>query len=149
MVCDIGVALAFYALFKPVSRNLSLVALLFRLGFVAGMIIDSLDYFGSAHSAHDFDTLYMLALVPFGIHCLLIGYLIYKSTFLPRFLGVLMIIAGLCYVTFVSPSFIHYVSPYILIPGAIGEGTLTLWLLIASVNSVRWAQQAGVPPPAK
>lgn len=148
MVCDTGVALIFYRLFKPVSRGLSLLGLVFRLIFVAMMTISSLDYFGalnlfhSVHSAHTFNTVYILALAPFGVHCLLIGYLIYKSKFLPRFLGLLMTIAGLAYITFISPTFVHHVSPYILIPGAIGEGLLTLWLLIAGVNRDRWIQQA-------
>jgi len=149
MVCDTGVALIFYILFKPVSRDLSMIALIFRLTFVAMMTVNSLDYFGalnlfhSSHSAHAFNRVYILAIAPFGVHCLLIGYLIFKSKFLPRFLGILMAIAGLAYITFVSPSFIHRVSPYILIPGAVGEGLLTLWLLIVGVNAHRWNEQAG------
>jgi hypothetical protein len=149
MVCDTGVAVIFYALFKPVSRDLSMIALIFRLIFVAIMTLDSLDYFGalnlfhSAHSAHVFDTVDGLALAPFGVHCLLIGYLIYQSRFLARFLGVLMAIAGITYVNFVYPWLVHYAFPYILIPGALAEGLLTLWLLAAAVDSERWAQQAG------
>ncbi|MGA7538129.1 MAG: DUF4386 domain-containing protein [Steroidobacteraceae bacterium] len=148
-VCDAGVAFIFYALFKPVSRNLSMLALLFRLIFVALMTLDSLSYFGAvdlfhrAHSAHFFNMLDRLALVPFGVHCLLIGYLIYRSGFLARFLGVLMAIAGLTYVNFIYPWLVHVAFPYILIPGAVGEGLLTLWLLAAAVDSEHWAEKAG------
>jgi hypothetical protein len=149
LVCNTGVAFIFYALFKPVNRDLSMVALIFRLLFVAIMTLDSLDYFGalnlfhSAHSAPVFDTVDTFAVVPFGVHCLLIGYLIYQSKFLPRFLGLTMALAGLTDVNFVYPWLVHDAFPYILIPGVIGEGLLTLWLLIAGLNGQRWAQQAG------
>lgn len=150
MACDMAVALIFYTLFKPVSRKLSLTALIFRLIFVAIMTLDSLYYFGApdlvhgAHSAYAFNRLYSFALVPFGVHCLLIGYLICRSEFLARFLGVLMLVAGLAYLTFVSPSFVHHVYPYILIPGALGEGVLTLWLLIRGVDRERWLMAARI-----
>lgn len=145
LACDTAVAVILYILFEPVSRRISLAALVFRLIFVAVMTVGSLDYFGaldflqSAHSASAFDTVYGFALVPFGVHCLLIGYLICRAEFLPRFLGVLLLPAGLAYVTFVSPSFVHHFYPYILIPGAVGEGVLTLWLLIHGLDSQHWA----------
>lgn len=147
MACDTAVALIFYVLFKPVSRNLSLAALIFRLIFVAIMTLDSLYYFGGldlahgAHSAQSFNSVYSLALVPFGIHCLLVGYLIHRSKLLPRILGLLMILAGLGYVTFVSPWLVHQAYPYILIPGVLGEGLLTLWLLIGGADSGRLLQR--------
>lgn len=147
MACDTGVAIIFYTLFKPVSRNLSLTALIFRLIFVAIMTLDSLYYFGGldlahgAHSAQSFNSVYSLALVPFGVHCLLVGYLIYRSKLLPRILGSLMILAGLGYVTFVSPWLVHQAYPYILIPGVLGEGLLTLWLLIGGADSGRRLQR--------
>ena len=149
MVCVTGVALIFYRLFKPVSRDLSMLALIFRLAFVAIMSLDSLNYFGAvnlfhgAHSAAAFDTIDSLALVPFGVHCLLIGYLIYKSGFLDRFLGVLMGIAGLTYVNFIYPWLVQLAFPYIFIPGGVAEGLLTLWLLAAAIDGERWAEQAG------
>lgn len=148
LACDTGVALIFYVLFKPVSRDLSMLALIFRLAFVAIMTVDSLSYFGAvdllhgAHSAAAFDTIDSVALVPFGVHCLLIGYLIYRSGFLDRFLGVLMGIAGLTYVNFVYPWLVQLAFPYIFIPGVVAEGLLTLWLLAAAINSERWAEQA-------
>ena len=149
MACDTAVALIFFTLLKPVSRNLAFTALIFRLVFVAIMTFGSLDYFGaldlvhSAHSAQGFSALYALALAPFGAHCLLIGYLIYRSQFLPRFLGVLMVLAGLAYLTLVSPWFLQHVYPFILIPGVLGEGSLTLWLLFRGLDVERWARAAG------
>lgn len=148
LTCDAGVALIFYVLFKPVSRGVSLVAAIFRLILVAMMAADSLNYFGglnlfnAGHSAAGFDKLDALSLVPFGVHCLLIGYLVFRAEFLPRFLGALMAIAGLGWLTFVSPSLAHHLYPYNLIPGILGEGALTLWLLVVGLNEQRWKERA-------
>jgi hypothetical protein len=148
LACDTAVALLFYDLFKPVSRTLSLLAALFRLILVAILAGSSLNYFGylafgnRAHSAAAFNAGYQIALVPFGIHCLLIGYLIFESAFLPRILGVLMALAGLAWLTFAWPPLANSLYPCILGPGIVGEGTLTLWLLIAGLNSPRWKERA-------
>ena len=85
---------------------------------------------------------YNIGIVLFGFYCLLIGYLIYRSTFLPRILGALMAFAGLGWLTFLSPPLANYLSPYILAPGLLGEGSLTLWLLVIGVNVQRWKEQA-------
>src|ERR1700728_1214701 len=149
LACDTGVALFFYDFLKPVSRSVSLLAALFRLIFVAIMAFNSLSYFGAAvspgraHSAAAFDVGYGIAMVPFGVHCLLIGYLIFESIFLPRILGALMALAGLGYLTFLWPRLgNHLFFPYILIPGILGEGSLTLWLLVMGVNVQRWKERA-------
>jgi Domain of unknown function (DUF4386) len=150
LACDAGVALIFYELLKPVSRNLSLLAALFRLIFVVIMAANSLNYFGvldlfkDAHSSAVFNLGYGIALVPFGIHCLLTGYLIFKSIFLPRILGILLAIAGLGYLTFLWPPLgSRLFFPYLVIPGVVGEGSLTLWLLVMGVNGERWKKQDG------
>jgi Domain of unknown function (DUF4386) len=151
LTCDTGVTLILYGLLKPVSRGLSQLAALFRLIFVAVMAANSLNYFGavvlfhSADSSSAFNTGYGIAMVPFGVHCLLIGYLIYQSIFLPRILGVLMALAGLGYLTFLWPRLgSHLFFPYILILGILGEGSLTLWLTFIGVNVQRWNEQASV-----
>jgi hypothetical protein len=150
LACDAGVALIVYDLLKPVNRSLSLLAMLFRLIFVAVMAVNSLSYFGAVvpyqsppHSQAAFNTGYGIAMVPFGLHCLLIGYLIFRSIFLPRILGILMALAGLGYLTFLWPRLgSHLFFPWIVIPGVVGEGLLTLWLLVIGVNVQRWKQQA-------
>jgi hypothetical protein len=165
LTCDIAVALIFYDLLKPVSRGLSLSAAVFRLVFVAIMAANSLNYFAplmllrSARSLTAFSTDqlqgmalaslqsygvgYETALVFFGFHCLLISYLIFRSAFLPRTLGILMALAGLGWLAYLWPPFANSLSPYILMPGAFGEGSLTLWLLVVGVNAQQWNKQAG------
>jgi hypothetical protein len=149
LACDTAVALILYGLLKPISRSLAFFALLFRLIFVAVMAVNSLSYFGavvfrhSAHSPAAFNTGYCIAMVPFGVHCLLTGYLISRSVFLPRILGILMALAGLGYLIFLWPSLgSRLFFPYIVIPGALGEGALTLWLVVIGVNAQRWTEQA-------
>ena len=166
--CYIAVAALFYNLFKPVNRSLSLIAAFFGL---AGSTLWALnDFFflaplvvlGGVHSvtAVTADQLQALALaflnlhaqgsnivmVAFGFHVILIGSLIFRSTFLPRMLGVWLAIAGVCYLTnsfanFLSPEFAAHLSPYILIPGMV-EIVLALWLVVMGVNAQRWKEQA-------
>jgi hypothetical protein len=81
-------------------------------------------------------------LVFFGFWCVLIGFLIFKSTFLPRILGVLLAIAGLGWVTYLSPPLARYLFPYIAGASALGEIPLLLWLLVVGLNDQRWKEQA-------
>jgi hypothetical protein len=84
-------------------------------------------------------------MVFFACYCILIGYLILRSKFMPRIIGVFMAIAGFGYMTFLSPPLAHNLFPHVLIPaGALGEGSLILWLLIFGVNSQRWKEQASL-----
>jgi len=129
--CYIVVTLLFYGIFKPVSRNLSLLAAFISL---LGIIIGPLSLVHLAPSS-------LNPLIFFGFYCLLIGYLIFNSTFLPRFLGVLMVFAGLGWLTFLIPPLANYLFPYILIPGLLGEGALTLWLVVMGVNVQRWQER--------
>jgi hypothetical protein len=73
----------------------------------------------------------------FGLYCLLIGYLIVRSTYVPRFLGLLMMFGGVGWLTFLSPSLASQLSPFNFAPGILGEGSLTLWLLVGRVDQPR------------
>ena len=93
---------------------------------------------------------FAVALVVFGAHLIVLGLLIARSTFLPRALGPALSFAGLCYMAnsllgFVAPSLASNLFPWILLPGFLAEGTLTLWLLIAGVNVERWTARAASP----
>ena len=80
----------------------------------------------------------------FGVYCLLIGYLIFRSAFLPRILGVLMAFAGLGWMIFLSPPLANYLSPYIQALDVFAEGSLMLWLLVMGVNVAKWEEKASV-----
>lgn len=131
-VCYFVVTLLFYALFRPVSSSLSLLAALFSLG---GCIVMSLGLFHIESPVSP--------LLFFGPFCLLIGYLIFRSGFLPRSLGVAMAIAGLGWLAFLLPAVPNYLSMAIKIIGFLAELSLCLWLLVRGVNVERWKQQAG------
>src|SRR5439155_12085339 len=132
-VCYIAVTVLFYGIFRPVSRSLSLIAALFSLlGCAAGIL-----------PLFHLVTLPVDNLAFFGVYCLLIGYLIFRSTFLPRVLGVLMAIGGLGWLTFLSPPLARQLSPFNMAPGVLGEGALTVWLLVKGVNVSKWEAQAG------
>lgn len=133
MMCYAVVTVLFYALFKPVNKSISLLATFFSF---AGCI-------SSALSAFDVTLFHINSLVFFGFYCLLIGLLIFRSTFLPRILGVPLVIAGLSWLTFLSPPLGNSLAPYNISLGALGEGTLMLWLLLVGVNDQRWKEQAG------
>jgi hypothetical protein len=154
-----------YELFKPVNRSLALVAAFFSL--VASVVQATSSLFhlaplfllgGSPYlSVFTVEQLQALALVFlrlraaayhniglvfFGLYCLLVGILILKSTFLPRILGVLMVLAGLSYVLFLSPQLARSLQPYILVFPGVGQIALCLWLLAMGVNAQRWKEQA-------
>jgi hypothetical protein len=127
---NIVVTLLLYGIFKPVNRGLSLVAASFNL---VGLTLGAFRWNpGGVDIPVVFD----------GFSCLLIGYLIFRSTFLPRILGPLMAIAGLGWLTFLSPPLAKSLSPYNLALGILGQESLMLWLLVMGVNIERWKDQA-------
>ena len=139
LACDTGVALLLYSLLAPVHRGLSALAALLRLAFVAIMAANAVPLLahGGARAAGAFDRGYGVALVPFGVHCLVVGGLVFRSGFLPRALGALMAFAGVAWTLYLFPSLAHRLFPWILAPGILGEGALTLWLLAMGVRPAR------------
>jgi Domain of unknown function (DUF4386) len=136
-----AVTLLFYYIFKPVNRSISLLAASFNL---IGIAIEALRL--NPQGANR-------AMVFHGVYCLLIGYLIFRSTFLPRILGPLIAFGGLGWLTYVSPPLANYLSPYNLACGLLGEASVFLWLLMSGVNVQRWKERAtaagSVHPPMK
>jgi len=130
--CMIAVTLLFYDIFKPVNRGLSLLAA--SINFV-GLAFEGLQFLPKGMN---------IGLVFHGFYWILIGYLIFRSAFLPRILGVLMVFAGLGWLTFLSPPLAHYLSPYIQVLGVLAEGSLMLWLLVMGVNVAKWEEKAKV-----
>ena len=164
--CYVAVTALFYDLFKHVNRSLSLLAAFFSLVGCAMLAFASLFRIGplvvlgggqylSAFKVEQLRELAFLLLelhgqavnicfVFFGVYCLLIGYLIFKSAFLPRILGMLMAFAGLGWLTFLSPPLANYLSPYIQVLGVFAEGSLMLWLLVMGVNVAKWEEKTSV-----
>jgi hypothetical protein len=165
VVCHIVWALLMFDLLKHVNRRVSLLAVFVILVGSAIQAVTSLFYVapllvlkgGSALSAFTAVQSQALAytflrlnayafdiyLVFFGLWCVLIGFLIFKSNFMPRILGVLLAISGLGWAMFLSPPLAtHLFVPYIAAASAIGEIPLLLWLLVFGVNDQRWKEQA-------
>ena len=161
--CYVAATLFVYELLKPVNRSVSLLAALFSLvGCAVGAIGSLLDFapfvllsgakYSSVFTAEQLQALTLMvvqvrgkagniSLVFFGLHCLLIGYLIIRSSFLPRTVGILMAFGGLGWLTFLWPPLAHSLSPYILAPGVVGEGSLSLWLIAIGVNVTKWQEE--------
>jgi hypothetical protein len=125
------VTLLFYDIFKPVNRGLSLLAA--SLAFV-GLTCEVFRWQPQGVN---------VAIVIHGFYCLLIGYLIFRSAFLPRILGALMAFAGLGWLTYLSNPLVNYLSPYNLASALLTEVSVFLWLLVMGVNVQRWKEQAG------
>ncbi len=92
-----------------------------------------------------------VALVFFGCECLVLGYLIFRSGYLPRTIGVLMQLAGVSYlansfVMILAPNFAGGAFPAILVFAFVGEASLCLWLLVKGVNVARWRPQPSAQP---
>jgi len=164
VACHIAWAFLMYELLRPVNKSVSSFAVFVIL---VGCAIQALAGFlylapllvlqgGSSFSAFTPQQLQALALMFlklnayaydtylafFGFWCILIGYLIFKSTFLPRILGVLLTISGLGWVIFLVPPIAHRLFPVIAGASALAEPSLELWLIVMGVNAQRWKEQA-------
>jgi hypothetical protein len=159
----VGATLFVYEVLRPVNRSLSLLAAFFSLvGCAVGAVSCLFDFApfvllkGASYlNVFTLAQLQALALmflkvrgeanniglVFFGLHCLGVGYLIFRSTFMPRIIGVLMMFAGVGWLTFLSPPLANSLAPFNMMPGGIGELSLTLWLLVKGVNVQRWTEQ--------
>jgi hypothetical protein len=127
--CFVAVTLVLHDIFKPVNGRLSLFATSVNL---AGITLEA---FRLNPQGVD------IALVCHGFYCLLIGYLIFRSTFLPPILGALMAFAGLAWMTFLLPPLANYLSPYNVASGFLGEGSPMQWLLVMGVHVERWQER--------
>jgi Domain of unknown function (DUF4386) len=163
IVSYVVVTALFYELFKPANRSVSLIAAFlslvgcaiqaFACAFeLAPFVALGGEPYSSVFKADQLQALaymslkmyspaYKIGLVFFGLYNMLIGYLILRSIFLPRFLGVFMVIAGLPWLIFLLPQG-RSLSPYSVAPASLGEGLLAVWLLVKGVNAQRWKEQA-------
>ncbi|WP_229238268.1 DUF4386 domain-containing protein [Dyella amyloliquefaciens] len=161
----------FYLLLRPVSRQLALLSVVFMLVSLSVESVSKLFLLAVmpilASAAHPgafdpvqaqslahlslilHDIAFNIALIFFGVGCLVDGFLIIKSGYLPKLIGWLMQIAGLCYLiacfaALIAPALANAITPAILIPPLIGEASFCLWLLFKGVNVAKWKERAGI-----
>lgn len=170
ILLEIILTVLLYKIFKPVNKTLSLIAAYARLAmtamigtnllnkFLVMMLLSGADYL-KVFEPDQLDALVLLFLnaydfgsliwgIFFGLHLLVIGYLIFKSNFFPKALGVLFIFAGLGYLIHSLGIFIlpQYEALYHLVIMATipAELAFAFWLLIKGVNVERWETLAFV-----
>lgn len=157
---DILVAWALYLFLKPINKNLALLGAWLRLLYstILGVAISHLisiavffngDYYLKSLPVdqlktqvmlhiHTFDKVWSFGLIIFGFHLLILSYVILKSTFIPKVVGMLLLIASLCYILIHSmhlflPQFENttlFLESILSVPMAVGELTLGIWLLV-------------------
>lgn len=164
MAFQIAQTVLYYVLLKPVNRSIALLSLFLnmtgciiktvsRLFYISPLLVlggsDYLSVF-SAEQLQAFALLFLninnqaagMALVFFGFSTFLNGFLIFNSTFLPRVLGVLSMIGGLGWLTYIYPPLGHQLFSYILFVALIGSVVEILWLLFKGVNVEAWQKRA-------
>lgn len=167
-LCDVPVMLVFYVLLKPINRHLALLAVLFNLVQTAVLVANKLTLviplflLGNAEylkafgpqqrnalayvslRAHDYG--FGFGLIFFGVVCLIWGYLIRRSGYLPKALGVLMQVAGACYLfnsfaLILAPAFASLLFPAIMLPPFLAESSVAIWLVVKGVDLAKWEEK--------
>jgi uncharacterized protein DUF4386 len=164
-VTNVPLALIFYELFKVVNRRLALLDAFFVLVataieaaslptlFASLALLDGKEYANAVPASQ----LHVLASLPgplsdgsydvytvfFGFDILCLAYLVLRSGFLPRVIGVLLAVDGAAYLLYsfsdvLAPGFATHLVPWVQLPAPIAEGGLSLWLLVLGVNMQRW-----------
>ncbi len=168
LLCAVGVTLILYVLLRPVSQNLALLAAMFNLVSIAveavatGSLFAALFFLGHADYLKTFepkqlhtlaylclkiyDSGFAITLVFFACCLFVYGYLVYKSTYFPRTIGVLLVIASLSYLInsfmlFLAPGHAPKIFP-ILVFAFVGESSFCLWLMVKGVDIQRWEERA-------
>lgn len=167
-ICDAMVGVVYYILLKPVNKNLALMALFLGLVQTAVLVANKMNLvmpllllsngpYLKAIDQHQIEALAYLSvqahgfgfgigLIFFGCECLIDGWLIIKSGYFPRVLGIMIQIAGLCYLLnsfalILSPAFADALFPIVLLPPFIGELSMAIWLLFKGVNLAKWNER--------
>jgi hypothetical protein len=157
-------ALLMYQLLRPVHRTIAALAGLFviiccglqaltALLYVAPLVVlqsgqaagglDTQQVQGLAYALLRVNgTAYDLDLIFFGLWCILTGYLVWRSTFLPGLLGILLMVDGVGWTLFVWPPLATFLFSAIAVAAGLGELSMQLWLLVMGVNNERWNQRA-------
>jgi hypothetical protein len=157
-------SLLMYQLLKPVNRTVASLAVFAVIICSAMQALTSLLYLApllvlqGGQSVSGFSTeqaqalafvflklntaAFQLDLVFFGFWCILTGYLMWRSTFLPRLLGAMLALDGLGWTLYLWPPLATFLFPAIAVVSGLAEAPLQLWLIVFGVNSKRWNEQA-------
>jgi hypothetical protein len=152
-ICDVILCVFWYILLRPVNRNLALLSAFYAISessfFAASLVLGDSSGMGSftadQRSALAYlairmsGTIAWLFLCLYGIASMLRGYLIARSTYLPKFIGVLLILGGAGFFLRSATYLLapQYSSPYLLMPMALAGIPLTGWLLIRGIDPAR------------
>jgi len=169
VLCTVVVAFILYVLLRPVSRDLAVLMTFFNLIAIAVQasnslrLVEALFPLGSAGYLEAFTPAQLdamaslalkshafgfgIALLLFGPFFLVSGYLIYRSTYFPRVIGILYQVAGLAYLTngcvlVLAPRFASQIFAAIVIPAFLGEASFCLWLLAKGLDVEKWNAKA-------
>lgn len=170
-VCTIALAMVYFFLLRPVSKELNLLATLFRMTAIVVQVVAVLNLvvalfplgnaaYLKAFTSEQLYTMaslaikshsygYGVALLFTGCTFLFHGYLIFKSRYLPKALGIMIQAAGLGYLTnsftlILYPAVANQVFLAIILPVFISETSLSLWLLVKGVNVRKWEERVGL-----
>jgi hypothetical protein len=165
LACDVAVAVLLYVLLRPVNRNIALLAAFMRLASDIVLAVASLSHLAALRLLENTSYLasfepeqlqslallalklhgsaYAISLVFFGFACLALGHLVFRAGYFPRTLGVLLGIAGVCYLVdsftlFLAPALSSALFPAIFLPVLVAELGLALWLVVKGVDVARW-----------
>ncbi|MBZ5653396.1 MAG: DUF4386 domain-containing protein [Acidobacteriia bacterium] len=166
MACQITMTMVFYDLLKPVSKSASILAATFgligctiktlsRLFFFAPLLVLRGAHYLSVFDPKQLQALALLflrvnytaetiAMIFFGLYALVKGYLVFRSTFLPRVLGVLSAVGGLGWLIYLYEPLALRLQSYIVGAGVIGSLVSVTWLLVYGVDEPRWKEQANL-----
>jgi hypothetical protein len=172
-ITDVPMTVIFYVLLKPVSKDLSLLAALFgmlqtailcanKLNLVAVLLLLGGSNYLNAFAPNQRSALALLSLtlheqgfgvglIFFGMSCLVSAYLLFRSEYFPRTLGVLQGIAGACYLInsldqLLLPSLQEKIVPAILFPAFIGELGTCVWLIVKGLDVAKWDERLRLGP---
>lgn len=131
LMLDLTIALAVYVILRPVSKILASLTAVFRLLYTAIMVISVLSLAFQFIDVQNYGNLKLVGYIFFTAHVFMLGYSVLKSGYIPKWLGILLIIAFFCYIVMLYGKSIvpEQLLPIFVVPAAIAELLLGIWLL--------------------
>ena len=132
LLLDLTIALAVYVILKPVGKILASLTAVFRLLYTAIMVIGVLSLAFQFIDVQSYGNVKLIGYIFFTAHIFMLGYSVLKSRYLPKGLGILLIIAFFCYIILLYGKSIvpEQLLPVIVVPAALAELLLGIWLLV-------------------